>query len=190
MIQRHCNYCGVDSPLHAPWCQIGLTLADEKGSLSRSAPGQSAEDLPTGLIPPEELGGHTIPTLASKHPFPEGRGLEGSESKIKGKRDQRRELVIVEWGGEEPYYARAKLIEVLPQPDDSLLVVNVRELTQGCIALARKQSPDPLRREPYGIMISLEVAPLKQANQINPFVTDLAFASLRDPKGLLVSGKG
>jgi len=185
MIQPYCNYCGCDNPKHAFWCRVGGALADEKRSLSRSAPGQSAEDFPAGLVPAKELISHAYPSLPPENPAAESRGLKVPQPEVEGETHQRREFVVIQRDRKKPEHATLKLVQVFVQPNGRLLVCNVRELIKGSILISTQEPTDPLSGKPRSIVVGLEFDALKALNEGYPRVGSFTLIGLDDAGWML-----
>lgn len=182
--ERACWYCGQHGGLHAMWCRERMAELDseraDRGEEKRPFGGpplcQPPQRLPSSFVPPEELISSALPLPAEEH-SPQGGGFKRTEAEIEAERGQRRMLVVVQWNGEEPYKATAHLVEILVKPDDSFVVRNRWPLTEVGPTLARKQSSDPLRGEPYGIVVGFEMESFKTLDELNPSAMDLGLAT-------------
>jgi hypothetical protein len=188
--QAWCNFCGADQPLHYSWCHIGQVESDRRKEQLRLSPpptSQTAHNPSTSLVPPQELPGDFLTKFSSQEHSSQRGGFQRTQAEVESERGERRMLVVVEWNGEQPFYAAAKLVEVLVQPDGSYVVCDERPLSQVGPSIPRKESADPLRREPYGVVIGFKMDPLERLDKVDASVGYTAWAVWhpRDKKGLI-----
>ena len=182
-----CDYCAGTEGLHYTWCQADL--ARKESSLSRSAPGQSAEDLAARFVPAKEFTGNLDPSLAAQDPTPKGADLKIPQAKVESETHQRREFIVIQRDWTKPDNTTTKLVEVLIQPDGRYLVSNVRELGKIPVLLAGEQPPNPLGRVAHSVVVGLEFNPLEGLDKVYPSLGNFTLWALDDPSGL-VSRKG